>query len=168
MICSTLSGLMAIKHPELGTLVREDGAVLSRIGKSKNKAHWSFGCVDGRGYSTIRIYRKTRKIHRLVAECFIPNPDNKPTVDHKDRVRTNNSVSNLRWATHKEQVENSAQVLNRKPYGVRYCEDKVAYTKIHNKEYYESHREEFRKRNALYYAEHKTEILEKLKKNRNK
>lgn len=48
-----------------------------------------------------KSYKKP--IHRLLAEAFIPNPDNKPTVDHKDGNRQNNSLSNLRWATYSEQ-----------------------------------------------------------------
>lgn len=53
---------------------------------------------EGRGF--------TVKVHRLVAEAFIPNPENKPTVDHIDRNRSNNNASNLRWATRKEQCDN--------------------------------------------------------------
>lgn len=41
-------------------------------------------------------------IHRLVAEAFIPNPENKATVDHIDGNRKNNSIDNLRWATYSE------------------------------------------------------------------
>ena len=44
-----------------------------------------------------------RPIHRLLAEAFIPNPEGKPTVDHKDGNRKNNSLENLRWATYSEQ-----------------------------------------------------------------
>ena len=42
-------------------------------------------------------------IHRLVAEAFISNPQNKPTVDHIDGDRLNNKIDNLRWATYSEQ-----------------------------------------------------------------
>ena len=45
-------------------------------------------------------------IHRLVAEAFLPNPDNKPFVDHIDTDRANNDVSNLRWVTQEENMRN--------------------------------------------------------------
>ena len=48
-----------------------------------------------------RIKQK-RKIHRLVAQAFIPNPDNKPQVNHKDENKKNNCADNLEWATAKE------------------------------------------------------------------
>ena len=48
-------------------------------------------------------YRKSMTIHRLVALSFIPNPENKPTVNHKDHNTANNVLSNLEWATSVEQ-----------------------------------------------------------------
>lgn len=52
----------------------------------------------------------TRKCHRLVALAFLPNPQNKPQVDHIDRCRNNNELSNLRWATAKEQALNRSYI----------------------------------------------------------
>ena len=49
---------------------------------------------------------KAYSIHRLVAEAFIPNSENKPTVDHVNRDRLDNRVENLRWATYEEQQSN--------------------------------------------------------------
>lgn len=59
------------------------------------------------GYKYVDLYKDNksikRPVHRLLAEAFIPNPNNKPTIDHIDGNRLNNSLDNLRWATYKEQ-----------------------------------------------------------------
>lgn len=77
------------------------------------------------GYLIVDLWennKSTKKsIHRLLAEAFIPNPENKPTVDHIDGNRQNNALSNLRWATYSEQ--NSRFLTN----GVRSERIKVSH-----------------------------------------
>ena len=60
------------------------------------------------GYLTVILYKngkiKNYKIHRLVAEVFIPNPNNYPCVNHKDENPSNNCVDNLEWCNHKYNI----------------------------------------------------------------
>jgi len=71
-----------------------------------------------------------RRIHRLVAEAFIPNPENKPFVHHKDHDRFNNNVDNLEWATVEE---NNNDKLSMKQQPIVNCE--FDYTREEWKQY---------------------------------
>jgi hypothetical protein len=69
------------------------------------------------GYKLVGLNGKTQTVHRLVALTFIPNPENKPYVDHKDNNRTNNNIDNLRWANAFENSNNaSLKKTNRSGY----------------------------------------------------
>ena len=58
---------------------------------------------DGKGYGMVALYKNNKvrhfKVHRLVAQTFIPKPNNYPQVNHKDENKANNCVSNLEWCT---------------------------------------------------------------------
>ena len=64
------------------------------------------------GYKNISLTndkkRTSCKVHRLVALSFIPNPDNKPTVNHKDKNKCNNVLDNLEWMTTEEQMQHKS------------------------------------------------------------
>ena len=71
--------------------------------------------IDKDGYLLVNLYKngksKTFKIHRLVAQAFIPNSDNKPFIDHINTNRSDNRVENLRWVTHKENMNNDLTLI---------------------------------------------------------
>ena len=68
--------------------------------------------VNECGYLYVRLHKgaksKNHKIHRLVAQAFIENPEHKRCVNHKDGNKQNNFVENLEWATHSENMKHAA------------------------------------------------------------
>ena len=92
--------------------------------------------ISNSGYLLVGLYKQQKRdrklLHRLVAEAFIPNPDNKPEIDHINTIKTDNTVflnedgsinyekTNLRWTTRKENINNpltktKMQINARKP-----------------------------------------------------
>lgn len=107
-----------VKGHEGAYIVSNFGNVMSIPREYKSKDGRSF-YVDGktlkksddtRGYDRVQIgkYKKER-VHRIVANAFIPNPMNLPEVNHKDGNKKNNCVENLEWVSHKENVVHAVE-----------------------------------------------------------
>lgn len=91
---------------------------------------------DRAGYWFVYLYREDGKhtvpVHRLVAQCFVDNPQNKPEIDHIDGDKSNNIPENLRWVTHRENCANPVTSVKQKKYVEGRAKHKcniAAYTK---------------------------------------
>ncbi len=118
------------------------------------------------GYLRCNLYLnknvKTVSIHRLVAQAFIPNPDNLPEVNHKDEDKTNNKVDNLEWCDHKYNSNYGTRKERSAMTG--FLNNHYKYIglpqKIRCKLWYEEHKEYIKDYNRL----HKFERIEYIKK----
>lgn len=112
-------------------LIYDDGRVFS---KKKNRFMKQY--KNYKGYLQIRLCndggRKNFRVHRLVGLHYIPNPENKPMIDHINRERDDNRKENLRWATDSENQQNRNVSHNNK-LGIK----NICYDKSHNRYLYD-------------------------------
>lgn len=101
--------------------ISNDGRVRTLNYKRTGRVQVLTGFTDIRGYKSVHFRiggagskKKYYLIHRLVAELFIPNPENKPFVNHKNGKRDDNRVDNLEWVTRSENEKHKIYVLNKK------------------------------------------------------
>lgn len=98
----------------LGRLKSIDRKVRGKDGRVFTKSGSFISQHDRSGYkhSELNLYSSGKKwyIHRLVAIAFIPNPENKPQVNHKNCIRHHNWLSNLEWMTHSENCKHVFRV----------------------------------------------------------
>ena len=95
--------------------VTEDGRVWSTTRKNGIERFMKLQTQDG--YKSVGLTiggkRVSKRVHRLVADAFIENPEKKPYINHKDGDRSNNHFENLEWCTQKENVNHAISVLGK-------------------------------------------------------
>lgn len=96
---------------------------------------------NNKGYGRVQLCGKFYFVHRLVAEKFIPNPNNLPQVNHIDGDKTNNCIENLEWVTNQENRDHA--IKN----GLHLQGEKCSWSKLtlENVKYIRNHREISRK-----------------------
>lgn len=124
--------------------------------------------IGSTGYCIVSLQKdgkgKSFGVHRLVAQAFIPNPDNLPMVNHKDEVKTNNNVENLEWCDCKYNCNYGTGIercVNTKVERGLVDEEHIGSTK---KGKYKTLRNEILNKQKLYYQEHRQERIEYQKK----
>lgn len=111
-----MSTLALIKGHEGRYSVTRDGEVWSHLNKC-----WLTPKKHPLGYVSVALTiaggngkKDQRLVHRLVAEAYIPNPENKSTINHKNGAKADNRAENLEWATHSENHSHAYRELGRK------------------------------------------------------
>lgn len=86
-----------------------DRGFVSNYGNYKNKHGIQLQGTTNKGYLLVYTGKSQERIHRLVAEAFIPNPENKEEINHIDGFKNNNFVENLEWATRLENMQHAVR-----------------------------------------------------------
>lgn len=95
------------------------GNIIS-VRRNYKKGIWYITPFDNGGYLRVSLVVNNKRtnllVHRIVAEAFIPNPENKDSVNHIDGCKTNNTVENLEWVTKSENIKHAIKIGLRPSY----------------------------------------------------
>ena len=125
-------------HP--GFKARTDGTIIGKRGRPIK------GHVDSCGYREVLLSENGKtnnaRVHRLIAETFIPNPYNLRDVNHKDGNKLNNDISNLEWVSHSSNVKHAydngleKKAVGEDNHGSKLNDELVRYIRQSNKSNY--------------------------------
>lgn len=133
---------------------------------------------DKNGYLKVHLCYNGKhniiRVHRLVAQAFLPNPDNLPEVNHKDEDKTNNNVDNLEWCDRKynnnygTKIERQKKTniqngfwtgLSKEEYMKKYNQDRKEY----KKKWYQENKDKAKEYDKKYYQKNRDRICEQKK-----
>ena len=157
---------------------------LDRYVKSKGESYWLrkgkmlSPAKDKNGYLKVNLSCNGKnniiRVHRLVTEAFLPNPDNLPEVNHKDEDKTNNNVENLEWCNRKDNINYGTRTerqkktniqngfwtgLSKEEYMKKYNQDRKEY----RKKWYQENKDKAKEYDKKYYQKNRDRICEQKK-----
>ena len=137
---------------------------------------------DKNGYLKVNLHCNGKhniiRVHRLVAQAFIPNPDNLPQVNHKDENPSNDNVDNLEWCDQKYNINfGTARIrgketaikngywtgLSKDEYRKKWYQENTDKLKEYRKKWYQEHKNEYNEKQREYYQKNKDRICEQKK-----
>ena len=157
---------------------------VDRYVKSKGESYWLrkgkmlSPAKDKNGYLKVNLSCNGKnniiRVHRLIAQSFLPNPDNLPEVNHKDEDKTNNNVDNLEWCDRSYNISYGTRTerqkntniqngfwtgLSKEEYMKKYNQDRKEY----RKKWYQDHKDKAKEYDKKYYQENRDRICERQK-----
>ena len=157
---------------------------VDRYVKSKSESYWLrkgkmlSPAKDKNGYLKVNLSCNGKnniiRVHRLVAQVFIENPDNLPEINHKDEDKTNNSVDNLEWCDRKYNNNYGTKIerqkntniqngfwtgLSKEEYMKKYNQDRKEY----KKKWYQENKDKAKEYDKKYYQKNRDRICEQKK-----